>query len=98
MLCLTFNFLDHSDFNFHAVKSNELKWLPNGSEFPSEDIKPNATSTPRTFTSFNCSQDSLPEFSSNPIAPKNLDIILAKLGPGQVPFFLSFLFLLYFLL
>ncbi|KAF7815994.1 DNA-directed RNA polymerases I and III subunit RPAC1 [Senna tora] len=66
-----------------TVKSNELKWLPNGSELPSEDIKPNSSSKPKTFTSFSCSQDSLPEFSGNPIAPRNLDIILAKLGPGQ---------------
>ncbi|KAI9115504.1 hypothetical protein K1719_013173 [Acacia pycnantha] len=66
-----------------TVKSNELKWLPNGSELPAEDVKPNSGSKPRTFTSFSCGQDSLPEFSTNPIAPKNLDIILAKLGPGQ---------------
>ncbi|XP_028771509.1 DNA-directed RNA polymerases I and III subunit rpac1-like [Neltuma alba] len=66
-----------------TVKSNELKWLPNGSELPAEDVKPNSGSKPRTFTSFSCSQDSLPEFSTDPIAPKNLDIILAKLGPGQ---------------
>ncbi|KAK4275292.1 hypothetical protein QN277_018403 [Acacia crassicarpa] len=66
-----------------TVKSNELKWLPDGSELPAEDVKPNSGSKPRTFTSFSCSQDSLPEFSTNPIAPKNLDIILAKLGPGQ---------------
>ncbi|KAK4252548.1 hypothetical protein QN277_014534 [Acacia crassicarpa] len=66
-----------------TVKSNELRWLPNGSELPAEDVKPNSGSKPRTFTSFSCSQDSLPEFSTYPIAPKNLDIILAKLGPGQ---------------
>ncbi|KAI9088414.1 hypothetical protein K1719_029863 [Acacia pycnantha] len=66
-----------------TVKSNELKWLPNGSELPAEDVKPNSGSKPRTFTSFSCSQDSLPEFSTYSIAPKNLDIILAKLGPGQ---------------
>ncbi|RDX83151.1 DNA-directed RNA polymerases I and III subunit RPAC1 [Mucuna pruriens] len=66
-----------------TVKSDELKWLPNGSEFPCEDVKPNAGSKPKTFTSFTCSQDSLPEFSSNPLCPTYPDIILAKLGPGQ---------------
>ncbi|KAI9107332.1 hypothetical protein K1719_021720 [Acacia pycnantha] len=53
-----------------TVKSNELRWwLPNGSELPAEDVKPNSGSKPRTFTSFSCSQDSLPEFSNYPIAP-----------------------------
>ncbi|KAJ1400493.1 RNA polymerase, RBP11-like subunit [Sesbania bispinosa] len=66
-----------------TVKSDELKWLPNGSELIAEDSKPNAGSKPKTFTSFSCSQDSLPEFSSNLLGPKYLDIILAKLGPGQ---------------
>ncbi|XP_054819315.1 uncharacterized protein LOC129318519 [Prosopis cineraria] len=66
-----------------TVKSDKLKWLPNGSELPAEDVKPNSGSKPRTFTSFGCSQDSLPEFSTDPIAPKSSDIILAKLGPGQ---------------
>ncbi|KAK7305273.1 hypothetical protein VNO77_43175 [Canavalia gladiata] len=66
-----------------TVKSDELKWLPNGSELPCEDAKPNVGSKPKTFTSFTCSQDSLPEFSNNPLGPTNSDIILAKLGPGQ---------------
>ncbi|KAL2332850.1 hypothetical protein Fmac_014063 [Flemingia macrophylla] len=66
-----------------TVKSDKLKWLPNGSELPCEDAKPNAGSKPKTFTSFTCSQDSLPEFSSNPISLTYTDIILAKLGPGQ---------------
>ncbi|XP_027933341.1 DNA-directed RNA polymerases I and III subunit RPAC1-like isoform X2 [Vigna unguiculata] len=66
------------------VKSDKLKWLPNGSEFPSEDIKPNTASTkPKTFTSFSCSQDSLPEFSNDSIGLTYPDIILSKLGPGQ---------------
>lgn len=68
----------------HAVRSDELKWLPNGSELISEDAKPSTGSKPKTFTSFSCSQDSLSDFSGNPLGPKNLDIILAKLGPGQV--------------
>ncbi|XP_073153603.1 uncharacterized protein [Henckelia pumila] len=67
------------------VKSDELKWLPNGSELILDSEKSNADSTSkiRTYTSFNCSQDSLPEFSNNPITPKHEDIIIAKLGPGQ---------------
>ncbi|KAG4935346.1 hypothetical protein JHK84_049534 [Glycine max] len=67
-----------------TVKSDKLKWLPNGSELPCEDVKPNAGSKPKTFTSFTCSQDSLPEFSNNSIGLTYSDIILAKLGPGQV--------------
>lgn len=68
------------------MKSDELKWLPNGSEFirNSEKSNPDPTSKSKTYTSFSCSQDSLPEFANNPIAPKYDDIILAKLGPGQV--------------
>nr|ACU18922.1 unknown [Glycine max] len=66
-----------------TVKSDKLKWLPNGSELPCEGVKPNAGSKPKTFTSFTCSQDSLPEFSNNSIGLTYSDIILAKLGPGQ---------------
>lgn len=51
-----------------------------GGEFPSEDVKP------KTFTSFTCSQDSLPEFSSNSIDLTYSDIILSKLRPDQVTF------------
>lgn len=75
---------------FTAVKTNELKWLPNGSELPLE-TKPdsNPLSKPRTYTSFSSSQDSLPEFSNNPIRPM-LDITIARLGPGQVKFLSAF--------
>ncbi|KAG2682624.1 hypothetical protein I3760_11G199700 [Carya illinoinensis] len=70
-----------------TVKANALTWLPNGSEFPlqSEDPNSNSTSKPKTYTSFSCSQDSLPEFSSNPIGFKGRlnDIIISKLAPGQ---------------
>ncbi|XP_043715184.1 DNA-directed RNA polymerases I and III subunit RPAC1-like isoform X2 [Telopea speciosissima] len=68
-----------------TVKTDTLKWLPNGSEFPvaSENPASNPASKPKTYTSFTCSQDSLPEYSDQPIAPKHNDIILAKLGPGQ---------------
>ncbi|KAL0353494.1 UNVERIFIED_CONTAM: DNA-directed RNA polymerases I and III subunit rpac1 [Sesamum angustifolium] len=73
------------------VKSNELKWLPHGSEFilGTEKAAVDSTSKTKTYTSFNCSQDSLPEFVNNPIAPKHDDIILAKLGPGQIVFLVS---------
>lgn len=65
-----------------TVTTKALTWLPNGSEFPlvSEKSVPNAK--PKTYTSFSCSQDTLPEFS-NPIGPKDSDIIIARLGPGQ---------------
>ncbi|XAR56809.1 DNA-directed RNA polymerase [Bertholletia excelsa] len=68
-----------------TVKSNELKWLPKGSEFPlaTDNSTLNSSLKPKTYTSFSCSQDSLPEFSNNPIAPKHPDIIIDKLGPGQ---------------
>ncbi|XP_027063281.1 uncharacterized protein [Coffea arabica] len=68
-----------------TVKSDELKWLPNGSEFllATENSASNTASKQKTYTSFSSSQDSLPEFSNNPIAPKYPDIIIAKLGPGQ---------------
>ncbi|CAI8596776.1 unnamed protein product [Vicia faba] len=66
-----------------TVKSDALKWLPNGSELIADNTKPNADSKAKTFTSFSCSQGSRPEFSKKPPGPYNLDIILAKLGPGQ---------------
>lgn len=72
----------------NAVMSNALKWLPNGSEFilSTEKSTLDSTSKTKTYTSFNCSQGSLPEFVNNPIVPKHGDIIVAKLGPGQVCF------------
>ncbi|KAF9666551.1 hypothetical protein SADUNF_Sadunf16G0240700 [Salix dunnii] len=65
----------------HTVYSQELKWLPNGSEFAKESEKPDSKLS--TYTSFSCSQDSLPEFAGNPISTME-DIIVAKLGPGQI--------------
>ncbi|KAI5674668.1 hypothetical protein M9H77_15032 [Catharanthus roseus] len=67
-----------------TVKSNELKWLPSGSEFllATENSAPNATEKRKTYTSFSCSQESLPEFSDNPITVYP-DITIARLGPGQ---------------
>ncbi|KAF3453289.1 hypothetical protein FNV43_RR03729 [Rhamnella rubrinervis] len=66
------------------VKSNELKWLPNGSEFPLvvEGSNQGSSSKPKTYTSFACSQKSLPEFSDHSIGAME-EIIISKLGPGQ---------------
>ncbi|CAH8348795.1 unnamed protein product [Eruca vesicaria subsp. sativa] len=67
------------------VLTKDLEWLPNGSEFLKETGGSTSTSTtkPKTYTSFSCSQDSLPEFADNPITPSYLDILIAKLSPGQ---------------
>ncbi|XP_064990850.1 uncharacterized protein LOC135628214 isoform X4 [Musa acuminata AAA Group] len=64
-----------------TVKSDQLKWLPHGSELQmdSHDISAKA----KSYTSFSCIQDSLPEFSKKPLGVKFDDIIIAKLGPGQ---------------
>lgn len=69
----------------NAVKSNELKWLPNGSEFPLvvEGSNQGSSSKPKTYTSFSCSQKSLPEFFDNSIGAME-EIIISKLGSGQV--------------
>lgn len=71
----------------YTVKSNDLEWLPNGSEFlqGTENSASNTSGKPKSYTSFSCSQDSLPEFSNNPVTTCR-DITLAKLGPGQVRF------------
>ncbi|CAD5191171.1 unnamed protein product [Musa acuminata subsp. malaccensis] len=64
-----------------TVKSDQLKWLPHGSELQmdSHDISAKA----KSYTSFSCIQDSLPEFSKKPLGVQFDDIIIAKLGPGQ---------------
>ncbi len=59
-----------------AVTSDQLKWLAAGSEMPPD--------SKTKFTSFGCSQDSLPAFTSEAIASRYPDIVLAKLRPGQV--------------
>ncbi|PKU81742.1 DNA-directed RNA polymerases I and III subunit rpac1 [Dendrobium catenatum] len=64
-----------------TVKSDQLKWLPNGSELLMES--PNPSTKPRSFTSFSCSQASLPQISGMPIGMKHRDIIITQLGPGQ---------------
>lgn len=66
------------------MKSDQLKWLPNGSEL--EMAPPNQSAKPKSCTSFSCSQDSMPEFSKKPPGVKHEDIVIDKLGPGQVIF------------
>lgn len=68
------------------MTSDDLDWLPNGSEFvlSTENSTPESNTKTQTYTSFNCSQESLPEFVNNPIGPKDKDILIAKLGAGQV--------------
>jgi DNA-directed RNA polymerase I and III subunit RPAC1 len=68
-----------------TVKSDELKWLPNGSEFQqtADGSAPKSASDSNTYTKFSCSQASFLDFQEKPIAPKFGDIIIAKLGPGQ---------------
>ncbi|KAF6157923.1 hypothetical protein GIB67_015239 [Kingdonia uniflora] len=67
------------------VESNELKWIPNGSksEMVTDSTSLNPNTNKKTYTSFSCSQDLLPEFTNNPITPKHEDIIISKLGPRQ---------------
>ncbi|KAK0602870.1 hypothetical protein LWI29_037711 [Acer saccharum] len=67
-----------------TVKTKDLIWLPNGSEYLLEGQNPDSSSSskPKTYTSFSCSQDSLPEFANNPISTLP-DITIARLGPGQ---------------
>ncbi|KAJ8470673.1 hypothetical protein OPV22_025016 [Ensete ventricosum] len=48
-----------------TVKSNQLKWLPNGSELQMTTYDSSAKA--KSYTSFSCSQDSLPEFSKKPL-------------------------------
>ncbi|XP_074320115.1 uncharacterized protein LOC141656924 [Silene latifolia] len=68
-----------------TVKSEELKWQPNGSMFPLELEKAasSSTSKPQTYTNFKSSQDLQPEFSSDPICPKYPDITIARLASRQ---------------
>ncbi|CAH8310026.1 unnamed protein product [Eruca vesicaria subsp. sativa] len=64
------------------VLTNQLIWLPNGSELVKESGDSN--SKPKTYTSFSHSQsDSFPELANNPITPSYPDILIAKLGPGH---------------
>lgn len=65
-----------------TVKTDQLKWLPNGSEFEKPSTDP--SSMTKTYTSFNHSQDSLPEFANNPLGPTHPDIIISRMRPGQI--------------
>lgn len=65
-----------------SVTSKDLEWLPNGSEFIMASS--NESAKPQTYTSFSCSQDSLPEFMKNSIGPVYDDITIDRLGAGQV--------------
>ncbi|CAN6448286.1 unnamed protein product [Victoria cruziana] len=65
-----------------TVKSGQLQWLSNGSEFLKEQS--DSSSKPKTYTDFSCDQRSLPEFANNAVTVQDPDIIIARLGPGQV--------------
>ncbi|MCL7040808.1 hypothetical protein MKW94_006406, partial [Papaver nudicaule] len=64
-----------------TVQSGQLEWLPNGSQFMREKTTPGA---PAAITDFDCSQASMPGLADNPIRPRHPDIVITKLGPGQV--------------
>lgn len=75
-------FNDFSPFNAATVKSGQLQWLSNGSEYLKEQS--DSSSKPKTYTAFSCDQRSLPEFANNAVTVHDPDIIIARLGPGQV--------------
>lgn len=58
-----------------TVKSDQLKWLPEGSEMPFD--------TRAKFTSYGSSQETLPGITQEGIACQYPDIIVARLRPGQ---------------
>ncbi|GAB2245965.1 hypothetical protein Droror1_Dr00001458 [Drosera rotundifolia] len=69
-----------------TVESKEMEWLPNGSVFPLSSERQDSsssTSEQKTYTSFSCSQATMPEFASNPICLTHGHIPIARLGPGQ---------------
>lgn len=63
-------------FHVFAVTSDQMKWLPEGSEMPFNTMK--------KFTSFGSSQKNLPGLPAEGISCQYPDIIVAKLRPGQV--------------
>jgi DNA-directed RNA polymerases I and III subunit RPAC1 len=63
-----------------AVKSDELKWLPEGSQLSAASPAQTGDKQ-KTFTSFSQSQK---EISAKPLGVKLVDITIARLGPGQV--------------
>jgi DNA-directed RNA polymerases I and III subunit RPAC1 len=62
-----------------AVKSDELKWLPEGSQLSA--ASPAQAGDKQKTTSFSQSQK---EISEKPLGVKLVDITIARLGPGQV--------------
>uniref|UniRef100_A0A7N0U229 DNA-directed RNA polymerases I and III subunit RPAC1 n=1 Tax=Kalanchoe fedtschenkoi TaxID=63787 RepID=A0A7N0U229_KALFE len=68
-----------------TVKSDQLEWLPNGSEFMQFHYLPTARSTSKqqTCTAFTCDQSSLPDFPNSNAQLVVPGIIIAKLGLGE---------------
>ncbi|XP_057524126.1 uncharacterized protein LOC130803913 [Amaranthus tricolor] len=68
-----------------SVKSEELKWQPDGSKFALEldDKGSSSTSAPKTYTNFKSSQKNRPGLSENPIQLKYPDITISRIGPGH---------------
>ncbi|KAL9680553.1 hypothetical protein QQ045_018434 [Rhodiola kirilowii] len=68
-----------------TVKSDQLEWLPNGSELIQfhDQHTARSTSKQQTYTSFTCDQHSLPGFPSSKAQLVTPGIIIAKLGLGQ---------------
>lgn len=66
----------------HRLGLIPIKVDPRLFDYMSENSTSTSSSKPKTYTSFTCSQDSLPEFSKNPIATFP-DILIDLLGPGQ---------------
>ncbi|KAL9267732.1 DNA-directed RNA polymerases I and III subunit RPAC1-like protein [Drosera capensis] len=73
-------------FEYKSVESKEMEWLPNGSALPLSSERQDSSSTTseqKTYTSFSCSQATMPEFASNPICLTHEHFPIARLGPGQ---------------
>jgi DNA-directed RNA polymerase I and III subunit RPAC1 len=64
-----------------AVKSSDLKWLPEGSQL-SMASPGQSGNKQKTFTSFSQSQND--DTLQKPLGVKVTDIVIARLGPGQV--------------
>lgn len=82
---------------YFAVKSEELKWQPDGSRFALElnDKGSSSTSAPKTYTNFKTSQKNRPGLSENPIQLKYPDITISRIGPGHVNYLLHVYFMSY---
>ncbi|KAF7847486.1 hypothetical protein BT93_L2910 [Corymbia citriodora subsp. variegata] len=73
---------DYLSENDTPNEKNTIVFKLHGSEFLKTYESLTSTSKPETYTSFTCSQDSMPEFAGNPIRVYP-DIIISKLGFGQ---------------